>query len=82
MEWAHHVTHTQSPKRGVEKSHFEIAVKRLEISENVNTEHFWGPGVMPKTIVRIVLDLPSLIWGFGESCTIVHYITSQPTNVS
>ena len=26
--------------------------------------------------------LLSLIWGFGESCTIVHGITSEPENVS
>ena len=30
----------------------------------------------------IVLDLPSLICGFDESCTIVHCITLQPANVS
>ena len=34
------------------------------------------------TTTHIVLDLRSLIWGFGESCTIVHRITSQPANVS
>ena len=28
-----------------------------------------------------VLDLRSLVWGFGESCTIFHGITSQPANV-
>ena len=34
------------------------------------------------TVTHIVLDLLLLIWGFGESCTIVRCITSQPANVS
>ena len=29
-----------------------------------------------------MLDLHSLIWGFGESCTIVHCITSPRADVS
>ena len=33
------------------------------------------------TTTHIVLDLISLIWGFGETCTIVHGITSQPASV-
>ena len=33
------------------------------------------------TNTHIVLDLRSLIYRFGESCTIVHGITSQPANV-
>ena len=28
-----------------------------------------------------LLDLRSLLWGFGESCTIVRIITSHPANV-
>ena len=30
------------------------------------------------TTAHIVLDIRSLIWDFGESCTIVHGITSVP----
>ena len=30
----------------------------------------------------IVLHLLSLIWGFSESCRIVHCITLQPVNLS
>ena len=30
---------------------------------------------------HIVFDLQSLIWGFAESCTIIHGITSQPVSV-
>ena len=33
------------------------------------------------TTAHIVLDLRSLIWSFGESCTIVRCITSTPANV-
>ena len=29
-------------------------------------------------IIVIVLKLRSVIWGFDESCTIIHGITSQP----
>ena len=34
------------------------------------------------THARIVLDLLLAVWGFGENCTIVRGITSQPANVS
>ena len=34
------------------------------------------------TTAHIVLGLRSHIWSFGDSCTIVHGITSQPENVS
>ena len=34
------------------------------------------------TPAHIVFNLRSLTWGFGESCTIVHVITSQPASVS
>ena len=33
------------------------------------------------TTAHIALDLGSLVWGFDESCTIVHCITSQPANL-
>ena len=33
------------------------------------------------TIANIVLDLCSLIWGFGKSCAVVHGITFQLANV-
>ena len=31
---------------------------------------------------NIMLDLLSLIWGYGESYTIVQWITSQPASAS
>ena len=31
---------------------------------------------------HIVLDLRSLIWGFGENCTIVQAITLEPDNAA
>ena len=38
-------------------------------------------GVGCSTTPHLVLDLLLLIWDFGESCAIVHCITSQPANV-
>ena len=39
-------------------------------------------GTGRSTTTRFVVDMLSLIWGFGEKCTIVHCVTSQPASVS
>ena len=46
------------------------------LKDNVITQ--WCSG--RSMTAHIVFDLRSLIWGFGESCTIVHGITSEPEN--
>ena len=53
--------------------------KNMENSKRSVIRHHKGYQAAQRP--HIVLDLRSFIWSFGESCTIVHCITSQPTNV-
>ena len=43
-----------------------------------SSPQWWSDSLMT---AQILLNLRSPVWGFGESCTIVHGITSHPANV-
>ena len=51
----------------------------IQLDKVIITMVMWSGSSMT---TYIVLDLHSLIWGFGESRTIVYFITLQPADVS
>ena len=57
-----------------------LTIISLSVRKCTKLSTQWWSG--RSTTANIVLDLRSLSWGFGESCTIVRFISSQPANVA
>ena len=58
--------------------HDSIHNTPISIIESKISPQWWSGR---STTAHVVFDLHSLVWTFGESCTIVRAITSQPASV-